>query len=135
MIEVPRRARTGERFAAAEAECKYGVSPAAEICGVYSGAERLFMLGRGNRAEWGREEGNEGKEEDGNEREREGERIPHPTTSFPRLVSLFPFSLSFFTPIYFVSPSFPPSGLGTPELTLVAFWPAGMVALPLSYSG
>ena len=54
MIEVPRRARTGERFAAAEAECKYGVSPAAEICGVYSGAERLFMLGRGNRAEWGR---------------------------------------------------------------------------------
>ena len=87
MIEVPRRARTGERFAA-EAECKYGVSPAAEICGVYSGAERLFMLGRGNRAEWGREEGNEGKEEDGCEREREGEFLilapPSSPASFSR---------------------------------------------------
>ena len=81
MIEVPRRARTGERFAAAEAECKYGVSPAAEICGVYSGAERLFMLGRGNRAEWGREEGNEGKEEDGDERERGREFLIRPPPS------------------------------------------------------
>ena len=80
MIEMPiERARNGRvaRFT----ECKYG---AAEICRVYSAAERLFMLGRGNRAEWGREEGNEGKE-DG--------RIPHPPPS-PLLSS------SFFLPIF-----------------------------------
>ena len=103
MIEVPRRARTGERFAAAEAECKYGVSPAAEICGVYSGAERLFMLGRGNRAEWGREEGNEGKEEDGNEREREGEN----SSSDPLLPSFHFLSASLLQSISSL-PLFPP---------------------------
>ena len=109
MIEVPRRARTGERFAAAEAECKYGVSPAAEICGVYSGAERLFMLGRGNRAEWGREEGNEGKEEDGNERERGRENssseplLPSlglPLSIFSQLLYSNLFRLSLFSPLW-----------------------------------
>ena len=104
MIEVSRTARTGERLAAAEAECKYGVSPAAEICGVYSGAERLFMLGRGNRAEWGREEGNEGKEEDGNEREREGENSSSdpsfPLSIYSQLLYSNLFRLSLFSPLW-----------------------------------
>ena len=104
MIEMPREGEGGregarrESFVAcATTECKYG---GLEICRVYSAAaERLFMLGgRGNRAEWGREGGNEGKE-DGREREN--------SSSLPR--SLFPFSLSFFTPIYLVSPLPPPS--------------------------
>ena len=80
MIEMPREGEGGKEgakresfVACATTECKYG---GLEICRVYSAAaERLFMLGgRGNRAEWGREGGNEGKE-DGRERE----RIPHPS--------------------------------------------------------
>ena len=101
-----RNAAEAQNGRASPPECKYGNrgrdAPQRFADRVYSAAERLFMLGRGNRAEWGREEGNEGKE-DG--------RIPHP----PLSPSLFPFSLSFFT----LSNLFRLPPLPSPSLTLL----------------
>ena len=80
------------------------------------------MLGRGNRAEWGREEGNEGKEEDG--------RIPHPPPSLP----LFPpiFSQLLCSNLFCLSP-LPPFPLWVPfrrgdrKLVAVAVFALGLI--------